>query len=65
MYRFIYSTSIFYFIFDITYKLDVRQYYNHHNGVFTPEQDNDKTTRQKLNLCIPMMSFTPAMSDLA
>ena len=29
-------------------------------GVFTPEQDNDKTTtRQKLNLCIPMMPFTP------
>ena len=22
-------------------------------GVFTPEQDNDKTTRQMLNLCIP------------
>ena len=34
-------------------------------GVFTPEQDNDKTTtRQMLNLCIPMMSFTPDMSDL-
>ena len=29
-------------------------------GVFTPEQDNDKTTtRQMLNLCIPMMPFTP------
>ena len=25
------------------------------NGGFTPEQDNDKTTRHKLNLCIPMM----------
>ena len=35
------------------------------NGVFTPEQDNDKTTRQMLNLCIPIMSFTPDMSDLA
>ena len=22
------------------------------NGVFTPEQDNDKTARQMLNLCI-------------
>ena len=32
-------------------------------GVFTPEQDNDKTTtRQKLKLCIPMMPFTPDMS---
>ena len=29
-------------------------------GVFTPEQDTDKTTtRQMLNLCIPMMPFTP------
>ena len=29
-------------------------------GVFTPEQDNDKTmARQMLNLCIPMMPFTP------
>ena len=28
-------------------------------GVFTPEQDTDKTTaRQMLNLCIPIMSFT-------
>ena len=28
------------------------------NGVFTPEQDNDKTTtRQMLNLCIPMKPF--------
>ena len=27
-----------------------------YNGVFTPEQDNDKTTtRQMLNLCIPVM----------
>ena len=35
------------------------------NGVFTPEQNNDKTTtRQKLNLWIPMMPFTPDMSDL-
>ena len=34
------------------------------NGVFTPEQDNDKpTTRQMLNLCMPM-PFTPDMSDL-
>ena len=40
------------------------------NGVFTPEQDNDKTmTRQRqdndnkmLNLCIPMMPFTPGLS---
>ena len=43
--------------------------------VFTPEQDNDKTTRQlqdndktttrqMLNLCIAMMPFTPDMSDL-
>ena len=29
------------------------------HGVFTPEQDTDKTTtRQMLNLCIPMMPFT-------
>ena len=35
------------------------------NGVFTPEQDNDNTTtRQMLNLCIPMMPFTPGLSDL-
>ena len=34
------------------------------NGVFTPKQDNDKTTRQMLNLCIPMMPFTPGLSDL-
>ena len=35
------------------------------NGVFTPEQDNDKTpTRQMLNLCIPMMPFTPGLADL-
>ena len=34
------------------------------NGVFTPEQDNDKTTRQMLNLCIPMMPFTPSLPDL-
>ena len=34
-------------------------------GAFTPEQDNDKTTtRQKLNLCISIMSFTPGLSDL-
>ena len=33
------------------------------NGVFTPEQDNDKTTRQMINLCIPMIPFTPDMSD--
>ena len=34
-------------------------------GAFTPEQDNDKTTtRQLLNLCIPMIPFTPDMSDL-
>ena len=33
-------------------------------GVFTPEQDNDKTTRQMLNLCIPIMPFTPDMPDL-
>ena len=34
------------------------------NGVFTPEQDNDKTTtRQMLNLCISIMPFTPDMSD--
>ena len=34
------------------------------NGVFTPEQDNKTTTRQMLNLCIPIMPFTPDMSDL-
>ena len=35
------------------------------NGVFTPEQDNDKTTtRQMLNLCISIMPFTPGLSDL-
>ena len=29
-------------------------------GVFTPEQYNNKTTtRQMLNLCMPMMPFTP------
>ena len=33
----------------------------HSNGAFTPEQDNDKTTRQKLNLCIPIMPFTPGL----
>ena len=34
------------------------------NGAFTPEQDNDKTTtRQKLNLCISIMPFTPGLSD--
>ena len=34
-------------------------------GAFTPEQDNDKTTtRQKLNLCISIMPFTPGLSDL-
>ena len=34
-------------------------------GVFTPEQDNDKTTtRQMLNLCIPMMPFTPGPTNL-
>ena len=33
-------------------------------GVFTPEQDNDKTTtRQMLNLCIPMMTFTLSLPD--
>ena len=34
------------------------------DDVFTPEQDNDKTTRQMSNLCIPMMPFTPGLSDL-
>ena len=35
------------------------------NGVFTPEQDKDKTrTRQMLNLCIPMMPFTPGPTCL-
>ena len=35
------------------------------NGGFTPEQDHDKTTtRQMLNLCIPMIPFTPGLSDL-
>ena len=35
------------------------------NGVFTPEQDNDKTTtRQMLNLCIPMMPFSPGPTCL-
>ena len=35
------------------------------HGVFTPEQDTDKTTtRQMLNLCIPMTPFTPDMSEL-
>ena len=35
------------------------------NGVFTPERDNDKTTtRQMLNLCIPMMPFTPGPTCL-
>ena len=35
-------------------------------GVFTPEQDNDKTTtRQMLNLCIPMMPFTLSMMPLS
>ena len=34
-------------------------------GVFTPEQDNDKTTtRQMLNLCIHMMPFTPGPTNL-
>ena len=34
------------------------------NGVFTPEQDNDKTTtRQMLNLCIPMTPFTPGPTN--
>ena len=34
-------------------------------GAFTPEQDNDKTTtRQKMNLCISIMPFTPGLSDL-
>ena len=37
------------------------------NGVFTPDQDNDKTTRQKLNLCINTLLnlkgiYTPAGS---
>ena len=36
-----------------------------YNGVFTPEQDTDKTTtRQMLNLCIPMMPFTPGWTCL-
>ena len=35
------------------------------NGAFTPEQDNDKTTtRQKLNLCISIMPFTPGPTNL-
>ena len=34
-------------------------------GVFTPEQDNKTTTRQMLNLCIPMMPFTPGPSYIA
>ena len=34
------------------------------NDVFTPEQDNDKTTTtQMLNLCIPMMPFTPGPTN--
>ena len=38
---------------------------NTSNGAFTPEQDNDKTTtRQKMNLCISIMPFTPGLSDL-
>ena len=32
-------------------------------GVFTPEQDNDKT-RQMLNLCIPMMSDKPGVKGI-
>ena len=36
-----------------------------HYGVFTPEQDKDKTrTNQMLNLCIPMMPFTPGPTCL-
>ena len=36
-----------------------------YNGVFTPEQDNDKTTtRQMLNLCIAMKPFTPGPACL-
>ena len=36
-------------------QLTIRSY-----AVFTSDQDNDKTTtRQILNLCIPMMPFTP------
>ena len=37
----------------------------HPYGVFTPEQDSNKTTtRQMLNLCIPMMPFTPGPTNL-
>ena len=38
--------------------LEVKRAY----GVFTPEQDDKTTTRQMLNLCIPMMPFTPGLS---
>ena len=34
------------------------------SGVFTPEQYNDKTTtRQMLNLCIPIAGIPPGKSD--
>ena len=37
--------------YDVAYMYKIKS-----NGVFTPGQDNDKTTtRQMLNLCIPMM----------
>ena len=47
-------------------KISGRKYPNHgSSNVFTPEQDNDKTSRQRqkmLNMCIPMMLFTPGLA---